>query len=301
MARIKRGAKGVRRIAKASNRAKQAQRARAQTSSILDRAMGLLPFTEQQWHMIFLWLIIGGALALAWFVASLAGLPAVAQAQVSQFASRAGFEVRHVRVSGIKRMNEQSVYERVLGAREMPMPQVDVYALRGALLKLAWVKDARVSRQLPDVLAIDIVEREPHAVLQKADRLMLIDTEGVELEPVQKGKVGKRLVVTGLGAGKQIAALDRLMAAAPALADKIAKARWVGNRRWNLTFRTGQVLALPEGEEESASSLIKFARLDGQSRLLGGKISSFDMRAPPRIYMRVPGRADALLKSQEAR
>ena len=50
----------------------------------------------------------------------------------------------------------------------------------GKVLALNWVKDARVSRQLPDTLVIDIVEREPHAVLRRADRLVLIDATGAE-------------------------------------------------------------------------------------------------------------------------
>jgi cell division protein FtsQ len=34
-----------------------------------------------------------------------------------------------------------------------------------------------------------------------------------------------------------------------------------------------------------------FARLDGTNRLLGGRVAAFDMRAPDRIYLRVPDRA----------
>jgi hypothetical protein len=46
--------------------------------------------------------------------------------------------------------------------------------------------------------------------------------------------------------------LAALTEAAPALKPQIREAEWVGNRRWNLTFRTGQVLALPEGTFRSA-------------------------------------------------
>src|SRR6185295_6738695 len=69
-------------------------------------------------------------------------------------------------------------------------------------------------------------------------------------------------------------------------------AEWVGNRRWNLTFRTGQVLALPEGDKAAPNALMAFARLDGVNRLLGGRVAAFDMRAPDRIYFRVPGRTE---------
>lgn len=300
MATIKRGSKGVRRAAKANSRASTARKAKAKTSGFLDGAMALLPFTEEQLQRIFLAIILGGAVALAWFVASLAGVPAMAQAQISGLASDAGFEVRHVRVSGVERMDEQRVYERVLSRRDTPMPAVELEALREELLELPWVADARVSRQLPTTLAVDIVERQPHAALEKADRIMLIDPMGVELEPISRDKAKEMLVISGPGASRQVPELDHLLEAAPALKPQVTGAEWVGNRRWNLTFKTDQILALPQGEDEAASALINFARLDGQNRLLGGKVATFDMRAPPRIYMRIPGRADQVLNGEES-
>lgn len=300
MATIKRGAKGVRRAAQASNRASKARNARARTSGFIDGAMALLPFTEEQLHKIFLWLIFLAAAGLAWVVASIAGVPELARTQMALLASDAGFEVRHVRVSGVERMNEQRVYERVLSQRDRPMPLVELADIRDDLMQLAWVRDARVSRQLPGTLAVDIVERTPHAVLKKPDRLMLIDATGVELEPVSARNARDMLQISGPGAARQVQALDKLLQAAPALRPQVKAAEWVGNRRWNITFKTDQVLALPQGGEEAASSFISFARLDGQNRLLGGKVSTFDMRAPPRIYMRIPGRADQVLGEDKA-
>jgi cell division protein FtsQ len=282
------GSTGVRRAAKAQSRAVSARRARGQASGLIDRAMGVLPFTEEQWSRIWLAMIIGGGVGIAFIIASLAGVPALAQAEAARIAADAGFEVRHVRVTGTSRMDEQQVYARALATRNQAMPQVDVAKLRAELRALPWVKDARVSIQLPHTLAIDIVEREPHAVLEKADRLMLIDAGGVELEPVSTEKAKGMLRLAGPGAERQAQALDVLLAAAPALNPQVEAAEWVGNRRWNLTFRTGQLLALPEGEVEAATALVKFARLNGQNRLLGGKVLAFDMRSPPRLYLRLP-------------
>nr|WP_298926127.1 FtsQ-type POTRA domain-containing protein [uncultured Erythrobacter sp.] len=293
MAKIKRSSgKGVRRAAKSQSRAAGARRAKAKTSGIVDSAMGILPFTEEQWSRIWLAIIIGGAVALAWVIANLAGVPTMAQAQVAQVAADAGFEVKQVRVTGTNRMDEREVYARALARRDQPMPQVDLEQLRTDLMDLPWVADARVSVQLPDTLAIDIVEREPHAVLEKPDRLVLIDAEGHELAPVAADKVEGQLRISGPGSAKQVGNLDRLLVAAPALQPQVKGAEWIGNRRWNVTFKTDQVLALPEGEDDAASALVKFARMDGQNRLLGGKVTSFDMRDPPRIYMRVPGRSE---------
>ncbi|SHN48295.1 cell division protein FtsQ/DivIB [Erythrobacter sanguineus] len=288
---------GVRRATKAQSRAVTARKAQGRASGFIDWLMGLLPFTEEQWSRIWLAIIIGGAVGLAFIIASLAGVPAMAEAQVARIAADAGFEVRNVRVTGTNRMDERLVYARVLSQRERAMPDVDVTALRAELMTLPWVKDARVSIQLPHTLAIDIVERTPHAVLEKPDRLVLIDAGGEELETVAPDKAKGMLRLAGPGAGQQARQLEKLLAAAPALSPQVESAEWVGNRRWNLTFRTAQLLALPEGEIEAATALVKFAQLDGQNRLLGGKVLAFDMRSPPRLYMRLPDDGGAAAKA----
>jgi cell division protein FtsQ len=287
---IRRKASNARKVAATRGKQAKVREAKARTGSLLDMAMAWLPFSEAQLHRLFLFAILGGAAALACFVAVVAGVPALASLQFAQVAKAAGFEVKHVDVRGVHNLNELKVYERALAQRDLAMPLVDLATLRQDLLGLSWVKDARVSRQLPDTLVIDIVEREPHAVLRKADRFVLIDETGHELETVARGRAQGKLIVSGLGAGQQVLALNQLLDAAPALKPRVQEAEWIGNRRWNLTFKTGQVLALPEGDEASAGALVSFARLDGTNRLLGGKVTIFDMRAPDRIYLRIPGR-----------
>ena len=288
---IRRNAKPVRRQARAQASRTKVRKAKQKTSSLVDALMRVLPFTEEQLHKTFLVLILAGAAALAWLVASLAGLTALAGQQLAYAAADAGYEVSRVEVRGVERMNELKVYERVLGEKDRAMPLVDLHALRGSLMELPWVEDARVSRQLPDTIVVDIVEREPHAVLKRPDRLVLIDPTGHELEPVSEADAKGMLRISGPGARAQVVALSRLLDAAPALRPQVSEAEWVGNRRWNLTFKTGQILALPQGDEDSAGALMNFARLDGVNRLLGGKVARFDMRNPGRVYLTVPGRA----------
>lgn len=284
----------ARKAAAAQGRARSVRTARARTGSAFDAFMAWIPLSDEQLHRLFLAVILGAAVALAWIVAVFAGVPAMAEAQVARLAVDAGFQVRKIEVRGVDNLNELKVYERALAENNRAMPMVDIEGLRTQLLDLSWVQEARVSRQLPDRLVIDIVERKPHAVLRKADRLVLIDATGHELEPISPTRAKGKLVLAGPGAGKQVAALARLLEAAPALKPQVREAEWIGNRRWNLTFRTGQILALPEGRQVSAKALMSFARLDGTNRLLGGKVAAFDMRAPGRVYLRVPGRTDPI-------
>jgi cell division protein FtsQ len=60
-------------------------------------------------------------------------------------------------------------------------------------------------------------------------------------------------------------------------------------------------LALPQGDDPATTALVSFARLDGVNRLLGGKVAAFDMRAPDRIYMRIPGRSEQAMLDAASR
>lgn len=289
---IRRGGKGVRRSAASRSAGKKKQQ------GVMDRALQALPVAPEQLHQVFLAVIFAALAVLAWLLANLLGLPAIASAHLATAAADAGFEVRRVEVRGVRQMSELQVYERVLGERKREMPMLDLAGLREELLELPWVEDARVSRQLPDTLVVDIVERVPHAVLRKGGRYLLIDAAGNELEPVGAERAGRMLVLTGTGAAARVSELERLLETAPALKPQVREAEWVGKRRWNLTFKSGQVLALPEGDKAAASALLSFARLDGVNRLIGGKVATIDMRVADRIYLRVPGHSRELAKKR---
>src|SRR3546814_1439908 len=91
-------------------------------------------------------------------------------------------------------------------------------------------------------------------------------------------------LLIGEGAAGQAPAYQTLIDAAPALRPRIRAATWIGNRRWNLLFDSGETLALPE--EDAARALVKFAELDGADRLLGKGFLRFDMRDPTKLVAR---------------
>src|SRR3546814_5079914 len=76
---------------------------------------------------------------------------------------------------------------------------------------LGWVKDARISRRLPDTLVVDIVERDPVAVWQHDGQLHLIDVTGVVLQSVSAGAMPDLPLVVGPNANLQTAGLNKLM------------------------------------------------------------------------------------------
>lgn len=240
------------------------------------------------------WSMLGLGAAVALIILQACGVPAMAGNQIARAVGDAGFEVKRVELTGIKHMDRLTVYAIAFDQHSMAMPQVDLEAVRGKLLRYGWVQDARVSRRLPDTLVVDIVERTPAAVWQYQGRLRLVDAEGVVLEDVSGEATPDLPLLIGPNANRHARSLAALVAKAPSLKPVIAGATWIGERRWDLRFQSGETLALPEGEEEAQRALIKFGRMDTAQRLLGRGFLRFDMRDPTRFVARVDRQVRAI-------
>jgi cell division protein FtsQ len=201
----------------------------------------------------------------------------------------------------MERVDQLKVYELVLAEKDRAMPLVDIDKVRADLLQYGWIKDARVSRRLPDTLAVEVIERKPAAVWQRDGKYSLIDAEGIVLQNVGAGDASELPLLNGTDANRHAVALNQLLDKASALKAQVVGASWVGNRRWDLRFKSGETLALPEGERAAAEALLNFARMDGIHRLLGRDLIHFDLRDPDRAYFRkAPKEAPAEAESSDA-
>jgi cell division protein FtsQ len=256
--------------------------------SVPKKLAAKLPVEQAQANRLAGWAF--GLFALAATAAALVALdvPAKVGIAAGEAVGDAGFRVKSIDVRGIRRMDPRPVYELASDQKTTAMPLLDVTTIRDRLLEYGWVKDARVSRRFPDTLVIDIVEREPAALWQDEDRLTLIDAEGVVLDRVPVSEMPDLPLLIGKGANAQAIPLDRLLAKAPALKAQLVSATWVGERRWDLTFQSGETVALPEGENAATNALARFAKMDKSAGLLGRGIVRFDLRIPGKMTVRLP-------------
>lgn len=225
-------------------------------------------------------------------------IPAKAERTAAAAVGHAGFTVSGYQIVGLAHMNRAAVDDVVTdelrqaaaesGSDKAPQALVDAGAIRRRLLQFGWVKDARVLRRLPDTLVIDIVERKPAALWQSQGQLALIDSEGVVLDRVPVDKMPDLPLLIGPGANTQEQGLAALMAEVPTLKPQLASATWVGGRRWDLNFQSGETVALPEGYDSAKAALDKFAKADKQSSLLGRGLVRFDLRVPGQMIVRLP-------------
>ena len=230
---------------------------------------------------------VAGLLVLAGAVAAIvAGVPGQMWQATARATARAGFEVRHVEVHGVATGPRLAVISAALEGPTNSMLLVDLAAARARLRALPWVADASVSRRLPDRLIVDVIERRAVALWQFQHRLAAIDRTGVPLTADRLERFAALPLVVGPDANRHVDELLTLLAAAPRLAATVDAATFVGTRRWDLRFTSGETLALPEGVA-ARRALTRFDRLDKSDGLLGHGYTRFDLRQPGQMTVRV--------------
>ena len=132
--------------------------------TLAQRLLAKVPVSEETIKKAVTWTILGGAGAAVLAVATYVGVPGMIGTAIAEEAGHAGFRVQQIEVTGLKRMDRMTVYAVALDQQSRAMPLVNLEDVRAKLLRYGWIKDAHVSRRLPDTLLVDIDERSPVAV-----------------------------------------------------------------------------------------------------------------------------------------
>ena len=264
-----------------------AKRSRAAEPSV---RLPMAPGRVRRWvGLSMVALVAVGGIATLWLMQ----LPQQAWFETARRVGEAGFEVRHVEVTGLKHMAKLPVYGAALNGPTNSMLLVDLDDIRARLQTLPWVADASVGRRLPDTLVIDIVERRPLAIWQHRRRLAVIDREGQVLDTRRLDRFATLPLIVGPRAHLQAHPLMAMLANFPEVQQRVDSAIWIGDRRWDLRLKSGETLALPEGYAAATGALRQFVKMEQDNGLLDRGFVRFDLRLPDRMVVRISGEPGA--------
>ncbi len=199
--------------------------------------------------------------------------------------AQAGFEVDDINVVGARYMPKIEINKAVATAGGS-MLFTDVKAIQAEVERIPWVAKATVMRKLPHTIAVEITEREPFALWQHNQKLTVIDKAGVLLTSTQLERFAHLPMVVGEGAPLHVADVFTDLEQVPALKADIDTVTWIGSRRWDVRFKSGDVLMLPEGRRETQAALVAFAQLNSANHLLKKGLGSFDMRMADKLFVK---------------
>jgi hypothetical protein len=141
--------------------------------------------------LVFAWLA-PFVLAVVAFSAPIFGVKAVDYVRASQH-----FQVKEIFVEGHRRLDATEV-TRLCGIEAgMSVLEADLDGLAAPLRAHPWVRWARVDRQLPDRLVVQLIEREAAAYLTTGE-LWLVDETGEVFAPAEAGEPLEIPVISGV-------------------------------------------------------------------------------------------------------
>lgn len=195
-----------------------------------------------------------------------------------------GFRIEEILVTGRNETPQKDLLSAIGLHRGAPIFAFDPDAARAKVEALPWVKSAAVERLLPNTVVLRIQERRPLAIWQSEGRFALIDGEGRVIKREGLEQYAGLLLVVGDDAPPHAADLVRMLAAEPALLDRVKAAIRVGGRRWNVRLKNDVDVRLPE--EDPAAAWKRLAEYERRHGVLERDVQSLDLRIPDRLIVR---------------
>ena len=164
---------------------------------------------------------------------------------------------------------------------------LDLAELHERVLSLPPVKIAEAHIKRGGILHIKVDEKTPSLLMKKENGFTVLSEHGDYIRSLHSRENFPDLpVITGEGAEKAAAQATAIFKAIYGNLDQVRGLVFVGQRRWNIVMKSGQVVMLPEND--ALQTVQKIIILDKTEQILSRQIAVFDFRLPSRITLRVP-------------
>ncbi len=209
------------------------------------------------------------------------------KADARKITSDAGLTLAEVFVKGRNRTSKNEIIHAMAVKRGMPMIAIDLENARKNLEALPWVESASIERRMPNLVHVNITERQPIALWQQKGQYFPIDANGKVVNAGIKG-LEKLPLVVGKDAPEFTPELISILSSQPGLLKRTKAAVRIGNRRWDVVLddvNKGISISLPENNPLSAWA--RLAQLEKNHGLLKRKLTMVDLRLPDKLTVRL--------------
>ncbi|MBL6761624.1 MAG: FtsQ-type POTRA domain-containing protein [PS1 clade bacterium] len=222
--------------------------------------------------------------ALIFRVESFSPVADMVRGQTHKTTASAGFKVNDITVEGRKRTQRKDLLAAIDIGQNDPIFAIDLPSVHARIEALPWVEKAVVLRRLPNIIHIDLTEREPFAFYKAGNDSALIDRKGVTITRHHLAPFGHLPVFSGKGATLRASAFMEMLQAYPVLRNRMVAAHWNSGRRWTVTLDHGGQVHLPAHGVSGA--LDRLMVLEKERRVLAIENQAIDLRLPDRVLLR---------------
>jgi len=197
----------------------------------------------------------------------------------------AGLSITRINVVGLDPLVEERTREMAGVNVGGNMLSADPYAIKKRVEQLEAVSDVQVHRFWPNQITIMANPRDPIALWKdESGAYRVIDQKGRTLAEADPQKYMNLPRIAGEDAASAAATLVTAMAGFPDLATRMESATRVGGRRWDVKFRSGGEVSLPE-DPRLVEALNALNMMQARQRVLDLPVTRIDARQPERMAL----------------
>ncbi|MDJ0920129.1 MAG: cell division protein FtsQ/DivIB [Henriciella sp.] len=197
-----------------------------------------------------------------------------------------GLSVESVELVGLEHIPAvaRSVREAAMIEPGENMFRADPHTIRARVEDTRLVTNVRVYRLWPDTVMIRADAAQPTALWFDGEGWKVVDNFGRVMTRTRASDHAHLLKSAGPGAAAAAPDLVAALAKAPSVGQRVALARRVSERRWDLELTTGATLRLP-GDEDLSVVAESLARMEASADLTRRAVRTIDMRVPGRVFL----------------
>ena len=201
--------------------------------------------------------------------------------------AQAGFGIESIEITGQRLSDDADIIALLTIGTGNSTLTFDVQKAQARLEWLRAVESATVRKVYPNRVVVQIVERVPVVRWRVGETTWLLDERGMRIGTDVASFTGLPLVI-GEGAADDSVAMVRVLDRYPQLKTDLAALSRIGDRRWDLIYRNGLRVQLPE--QGVARALGRLQTYQDEHQILDRDVLEIDLRVAGFVALK-PGEA----------
>ena len=166
------------------------------------------------------------------------------------------FYINNIEIIGRDRSSKKILSEVLKPYENKSLVSMNLKNIQNEIEKIVWIKDVIVRKVYPKTLSINIEEYSPSAVWKRGSEYYVLDEYGFRIEKIKSNEFQNYFQIKGMGADKKLKNLLDKLYNHPDILNQIDYANFVSRRRWDLHYKNGARILLPENNITESLSLL---------------------------------------------
>ncbi len=167
------------------------------------------------------------------------------------------FVVNTIQTVGRERASKNDLSKILKKYQKTSLLSLDLNRIQSEVEKVAWIKKVIIRRVLPNTLSLTIEEFSPRAVWIRGRDRYVLDKNGYTIEKVSDDQFQNYFTIKGAEAELNLMNLIESLENFDEIYNQIDYANYVGRRRWDLHYKSGVRIMLPEDNIIDSLSLLE--------------------------------------------